>query len=307
MKLEEYEPAVIAVDHEFTADTSKIGTIELLETASYFGDIIFAYDPLSSGFLEPPGVKGQVIFPAQTSIRYYRNSDSSFAFLLAKRLSPKLKEPKNKNDSFPIHYCSYAKGFTHWQDKIDQYYDINFKAIEAKDFFDNNDSAQIEELKKLVAGKAVIIGHLGSPEMYNSNDIEDKFRVPVDPMAMTGREKIMPGPVIHANAVENFLHPKEMFYELKGFWFIFLQQLLYFFYLAFVLLEKFGSVTKKIALGILSVISFIVVIKLMNWGIYVTMGTTLLQLLIIEEITEMFDPYYTKLENFFKKRKNENV
>jgi hypothetical protein len=117
----------------------------------------------------------------------------------------------------------------------------------------------------------------------------------------------MPGPVIHANAVENFLHPKEKFFELKGFWFIFLQQLLYFFYLAFVLFEKLGNVTKKIALGILSVISFIVVIKLMNWGIYVTMGTTLLQLLIIEEITEMFDPYYTKLEIFFKKRKNENV
>jgi len=295
MKLEEFEPAVISVDIEFTDDSTKTGTKELLGTASYFGNIIFAYDPNTKGFLKPDGIRGNILFPYQSSIRYYRNSDSSFAFLIAKQINEKVKALRNKEDSFPIHYCSYAKGFVHWKDEESSLYDINFKAIEATDFFVEADSVYFDDLKKLIKGKALILGHLGSPHMDHEFDVEDKFCVPVDPLVMSGREKIMPGPVIHANAIENFLHPEEMFYEFKGFWSGLLQQIAYILFLAFVLFVDISpklKIFKLISLGILSILSLFFVIEMMRWGIYITMGTTLLQLLIIEELSQLLEPYY---------------
>ena len=315
LKLEEFEPAVIAVDHEFIEDSTKKGTNELLETASYFGNIIFAYDPNAKGYIHPEGIRGNVLFPFQSSIRYYRNSDSSFAFLIAKQLNEKVKAFKNKQDSFPIHYCSFDDGFVNWKDKESKLFDINFKAVEATDFFVEGDSAYFNDLKKIIKGKALILGHLGSPYMNHEYDVKDKFRVPVDPLAMSGRERIMPGPVIYANAIENYLHPEEMFYEFKGFWSVLLQQIAYILFLAFVLFVDISpklKIFKLISLGILSILSLFFVIQMMRWGIYITMGTTLLQLLIIEELSQLLEPYYDEpceieFQSFLNIENNESI
>ncbi len=308
LRLEDYEPKVMAIDHEFSIDSLKTGSPELIEAAAYYGNLIFAFDntPDSNANFMNLGERGTVLFPKQISIRYYKNSDSTFAHKIAVRVSEKVQTMKRQLDSFPIHYSAYGIGFCDWRDDLNKLYDINFKAIEAIDFIEP-DSATRAELKKLIKGKALIIGHLGFGNMYNEFDIEDKFKVPVDPLAMSGRERTMPGPVIHANAVENFLHRDGMFFEINGFWFNFIQQLVYLLYLTFILFGSMNKFIKLFILGTLSILSLFFVIEMMRRGIYITMGTTMLQLLVLEELSEMFQPYYKKLEKYFKSRTKKKI
>jgi len=159
----------------------------------------------------------------------------------------------------------------------------------------------MQKLKNLMYGKIIILGHLGNPHMYHKFDVEDKFKAPTDPLHISDRERILAGPVIHANAVENLLDPENMFYECRGFWFDLLQQFFYLLYISFSLFYRLDNLRKKLVLGILSLMSIIFVLYLMEFNIYLTMGTTLLQLLVIEEISEMFEPYYLKLEKYYFK------
>lgn len=299
LRLEEYQPKVMAVDHEFSKDTAgRVGTSELLAAAEYYGDILFAYDSRETSMMRLQQ-EASVALPTQHVIRYYYGHDSAFAFRIAQRLSSEVKPAAARHDSFPIHYCSYNKGFSDWRDDMNPLYDINFKAVEATEFIEPDSLTKVR-LRELIQGKALIIGHLGSREMNNEFDIEDRFRVPVDPLAMTGRERLMPGPVIHANVAENYLHPEHLFWELKGWLFIFLQQLAYIGFLVFVLFNNIRGIIKKLVLGILSIISLFLVIQLMHVGIYISMGVTLLQLLVIEETSRLFEPYYKKLEKYLK-------
>jgi hypothetical protein len=48
----------------------------------------------------------------------------------------------------------------------------------------------------------------------------------------------------------------------------------------------------------LSLPTLYVVLLLMNYNIYIEMGTTLLQLLVFEELAEFIDPLYAKFERF---------
>ena len=42
--------------------------------------------------------------------------------------------------------------------------------------------------------------------------------MPIDSEKIMLREKTMHGAVIHANAIENILHPESKFFELHGIW-----------------------------------------------------------------------------------------
>jgi hypothetical protein len=301
IKLESFYPKIIAIDHEFRKDSLIPGSDVLLSSLSFFDNVIYAFDPYAQSLLELPGIKGSVILPNQNSIRYYSSDTISFAYQITRLYKQKKISLKLPQDSFAIHYSSYDIGFVNWRDELNPLYDINFKAVEAIDVLQDLDTSQMQKLKNLMYGKIIILGHLGNPHMYHKFDVEDKFKAPTDPLHISDRERILAGPVIHANAVENLLDPENMFYECRGFWFDLLQQFFYLLYISFSLFYRLDNLRKKLVLGILSLMSIIFVLYLMEFNIYLTMGTTLLQLLVIEEISEMFEPYYLKLEKYYFK------
>jgi CHASE2 domain-containing sensor protein len=171
---------------------------------------------------------------------------------------------------------------------------INFKYIEAKEFIDENESGFNQSFTKTFKNKIVIIGHLGSNLINKKYDVEDKFAVPTDTSKIMLRDKTMYGSVIHANAIENILHPETKFKELNSFFNILLDQ----FFIICMLLLLFLNLGKLINISIvivLSVIYAIIIMKLMDFNIYITMASTLFQLLFLEEFFEIIEPLYNRV------------
>ena len=88
-------------------------------------------------------------------------------------------------------------------------------------------------IKDQIKNKIIIIGHLG--EILN--DSNDKHRVPCDTSQFILRDKKMYGAVIHANAIENIIHPSSRYLELTKFENMLLEEILFiiFYWVTFLL------------------------------------------------------------------------
>jgi CHASE2 domain-containing sensor protein len=168
-----------------------------------------------------------------------------------------------------------------------------------KDIIEAHD---VEFASELFKNKAVIIGHFGSGSLRNiRNDLEDKFAVPCDTNLLF-RQKTMPGALIHANALENLIQPGHKFLVLSDLsWFNFLEQLMVFLYIAVLLYVPLGKTLNVLMLLGLSLPFLFLILFLMQYGYYIEMSGTLLQLLVYEELVEIFTPLYKGLKKQISK------
>jgi CHASE2 domain-containing sensor protein len=153
----------------------------------------------------------------------------------------------------------------------------------------------------MLKGKIVLIGHFGSTALREiKNDLEDKFSVPSD-TNMIFRSPSMPGALIHANAIDNLLRKEVRFTEVSAtWWFKCLGVLFVFAYLYFLVFVEAGKVVNILLMLGLSLPALFVVLYLMQYNWYIEMGSTLLQLLVFEEMVEIFSPLYRWIQNKLK-------
>ena len=302
-KLKKINAKAIGIDHQFSSDPDdeKIGTKELIESINANPKIVVGQiedvnntNKLSKE-LKLKAIKGKADLPDDYTIRTYYDQNSTFANQLIKIAFPsKFSNSEKGSESFTINYSCLNDGLVEFSNTSESLDSINFKYIEAKEFIDENESGFNHSFTKTFKNKIVIIGHLGSNLINKKYDVEDKFAVPTDTSKIMLRDKTMYGSVIHANAIENILHPETKFKELNNFFNILLDQ----FFIVGMLLLLFLNLGKLINISIvivLSVIYAIIIMKLMDFNIYITMASTLFQLLFLEEFFEIIEPLYNRV------------
>jgi hypothetical protein len=297
-KVESCSPKAVGIDFIFS-NNPRPGTEELKKVVENHPNIIIGNIPDNSETLKfnDKTLSGDISFRnSSKSIRYYSSSDSSFAFQLVKLANPdKSGYYKAKDALFPIHYCCVHDGLVNYQEETALFSEVNFKFMEAGEIL--NDSS---DLQSFLNHKIVIIGHLGASCLPDRNsDLADKFCVPTDTLTLTNRDPVMYGAVIHANAVENILHPETTFREWNGTFYHLMVNLFYLAFLAFILFTDVGKFYNILIMTLLTIPGLYIVLWLMKETIYMTMGVTLINLLIIEEISEMIDPIYGKARKYF--------
>ena len=200
-----------------------------------------------------------------------------------------------------LKYCSDNKGFYNALDPKVAINHNNFPSIEAITILDEIDSFQIA---KLLKNKIVIIGHLGTNQMDNPFDVEDKFRVPTDTF-LFNRMPIMPGPVIHANAVQMMLS-KEHIYALEG-WpnEIVTAIILFVFLYVFYTMRLKYKLSRLINFSIILVSTFFIILissaYLMDIDFYFKVGGLCAQISFLEGFIDIED----ELDAFFSKKSYE--
>jgi CHASE2 domain-containing sensor protein len=160
-------------------------------------------------------------------------------------------------------------------------------------------------VRRFIENKVVIIGHLGRDSMFATWDAEDRYMVPTD-STLLHRRLLMPGTVIHANAVQALIHD-EHFVEMKGWRHeVLTDMILLLFILLFYTIHQRFVLHKTINLIIVfaSTIPFIFILGpwLMTLGIYYRTGGLFLQIAFMEEFVEIAEGFIHK---FSKRKKNE--
>jgi hypothetical protein len=305
-KLKTTNVKAIGIDHDFSKN-DKIGTAELRKEIESNPKIVYSYRPnkddgsVDESYFDFKAKKGETNLPDAYTIRRYFSYGNTFGRQLAGLAYPeKLKEFKNKNKAFNINYCSIGSGLINCHpdsSMSSKYWDVNFKSIEAIDFL--RDTNLYDFYKEELDNKIVIIGHLGTSAYDKKYDVQDKFAVPIDSEKIMLRDKTMHGAVIHANAIENILHPESMFFELVGFWDFLIQEILFVLFLI-LLMFNFSKLVNILILVVFSIPYVILVLKLMELNIYLTLTSTLLNLFFIEEFYEIIKPFYLTITKKIK-------
>ena len=223
----------------------------------------------------------------------------------------KLVFPNESIDTTKIKAVSYIKyqsienGFYNYFDSKEELYEkFNFPCIEANDVLNNR-----KGVAALLKDKIVIIGWVGNDYMSNPNDITDKHRVPVD-FKLFNRLPIMPGTLIHANAVE--MHLKhDSIQKIEGWKHYFLLLLLLFIYFyVFALFEK--PLSKYFGLNFILEILFLIFsayllvgfsIAMMGWGWHFKIGQLFIYVALLIEFKAFnheFEKYFHKISAKFK-------
>jgi CHASE2 domain-containing sensor protein len=306
--IKQVEAKVIAIDIDFSNDTTKLGTSELLYQLNNSSSLVLAerWRNDSGKLRVKQAVYGSVSFPEeQFTIRRYGSGDTTFAYKIAQAYGADLSNFNEISNNFVLNYTAH------------DYIQLDLKSANPIADYENTpcagnkipmidgaallsyDQLEISKIKQLLKGKIVMIGHVGNSCLDDlKNDLEDKHPVPSDQM-LINRQKSMPGLLIHANAVENMINPKSLFTVISdNIFFIAFEELLLILYLCFLLFVKAGKVINILLMLTLSLPALYMVLLLMNFNIYIEMGTTLLQLLVFEELTEIIEPLYSKFEKF---------
>ena len=293
-QIAEYNPKRIGIDITFEVEKDKFSD-SVLKEAILKNDVVTAFDfKYSHKNIFTHKSKGIVNFPTKQNetIRKYYNyviigNDTIPSFASA------LTQTKNKKSIEYINYCTEFSGYYNIIDEETEINTNNFSAIEAIDFLD---ATKINLISDLIKDKFVIIGHLGSPNMNNKFDNEDKFKVPTDSMLLN-RIPIMPGAVIHANAAQMMLN-NEHFLAIEGWQFEIISTLILFVYvfLFYTIKNKF-KLKKIINLMITLVSSFILIligcVYLMDLGVYIAIGGLCAQIALIEGFIDIEADFLT--------------
>jgi CHASE2 domain-containing sensor protein len=302
-KVAENKPKTIGLDFYFPTPKNPIND-SLLKDAIIKNNVVTVLDSKQkhkSIFLSRK--KGLMNFPGkdeETIREYYNyiiiNKDTipSFATVLS--------NTKSKDTLSYLKYCTENKGYYNILDRNEKINPVNFPAIEASDFF--NKSYQ-NQLNQIIKNKIVIIGHLGTENMHNPFDIEDKFRVPTD-KSLFNRNLTMPGIVIHANAVQMMLNKAELI-SIDGWAYEIITSiiLLIYLFLFYYIHHKF-HLSKLINIILILSSTFPIVyiccVYLMDMGIYYKVGGLFGLIVFLEEFIEIYEGFMNK----FNKNNNEH-
>jgi CHASE2 domain-containing sensor protein len=303
-KLETYEPKAVGIDVTFS-NRSDEQTELLLETISTYDNIVCAKSAIdkTANYLKlPTSIKmGDVDFlDEQHSIRYYKGGKETFAYkLFEMSRGGKAYNEVAEEERFPIAYSSIHDGIVGFDDIESNEYQKNYKVIDAVNLLKEDE--QSAHFLSALKNSIVIIGHLGSSQY----DIEDKHPVPTDTLQLVNRTPIMPGAAIHANALSNILDnhimhkPNTLLVEI-------IVNLVLFLMILVVLIHPL-KIFIFLGLTLFSLIWIWLSLYLMEFNIYIQVGTTLIELLILEEFVETFDPFVVRLWEKFKSRRKKNL
>jgi len=296
-----YKPAAIGIDMQFESHKNVLFDSVLKEVLLNNKNIVLAQDgkKINNQVFET-SFNGVANFPSKEneSVREYyvrmiegKDTLPSFAFTLCKVND---KEFDIDGETSYLKYSTVGKGYYNVLNKLDNSGKYNFPAIEALDILNRTDTIAIREL---IQNKIIIIGHLGTNSMDNENDSEDKYRVPTD-STLINRAPIMPGAVIHANAVQMFLTGNKIvkidgwIYELIT-WIILIGYLMVF----YTVHHKYylgKLINILIIFGSTIPIIFIFGVWLMAIGIHYKVGALFLQIAFLEEFIEIAEGFSKK-------------
>jgi CHASE2 domain-containing sensor protein len=285
-KVAEFQPKIIGLDFYFDHTTAHDSLLQQIITKN---NVVIAIDgrgkykniftSSKKGIINFPSKTGETVREYYNYMKIAGNNTPSFANVLS---------GVEKEDSVGyLKYCTSNNGF----------YDIlnpnekNFPAIEAIAILNSMDTALFNEYIK---NKIVIISHLGTDNMDNEFDVEDKHRVPTD-ANLFNRNLTMPGGVIHANAIQMLVNKDEMF-VVEGWFYELITSLILFGYLFL-----FYTIHHKYKLGKLFniliilastiILIFFTCVYLMDLGIYFKIGSLLVQIAFLEEFIDLSDSF----------------
>lgn len=325
-KVGDYKPKAIGVDHDFSNDTSITGTHELSDALAMLSNkvVLGRNSRMKKGDVMEfdSSIYGVVDFPeGQITVRRYSESFKSFANQMrvvgsSSRSDRSAKSDLNKEvdekSDFVINYIYHHDGNGLYDFKDNFFEDAmdvsdGLLLIDGKDLLETNklDSSIV---RNLLSNNYVIIGHMGPYDFVDkANDNEDKFRVPCD-TTLINRDRVMYGAVIHANALANLLMPDLRYANIEdGLFFKIFKELLllmFVYYLLFLNLGKMGTVT---ILAISSLGMIYLTLLMMKKGIYLEIGGSLLQLLVLEEAFESIEPLLHKFYNRISLKKGLSI
>jgi CHASE2 domain-containing sensor protein len=225
-KINSFNPNIIAIDQDFSLDTSIYGTSDLQKAIKETQGILLAKknDPQPLLDFGSSVRYGDVSFPDdQYTIRRYSSDTTTFAYIVSKHIANDgIKKLPHNN--FIINYLTTNTGYFTKDSNEFLFYQndpsqplSNFLLIEAKDIL-QEDSATIQMLRKLSPGRTTLLGHLGDAQLSNIlYDSEDRHPVPCDTI-LVNREETMSGLLIHANAIENIINPGIRFHSWSDSW-----------------------------------------------------------------------------------------
>ena len=300
-KLNEYKVAAIGVDVPFSKQQK-----DVFQTVKNNPKIIFA-DKYSSRYISFPN-NGDIRVPKiggheQRSIRYYKNNDNSFGAKIVKAAFPLVSTNVANNENFIIHYDSYGAGLSHLindDNKKNNHWNEDYKFLNVSEIL--LDSLNI--YKDYFKGKLVIVGYLGDRKHSNADfDIEDKKRVPVDIEHLVNRDPKMFGAVVHANAISTILDKDLHFYVVSDATILAINLLICALFMYVLLFKNLGKLWNRIILFIFTIPMLLLILFLMDYGIYYKFGSSLLVLLVIEEMYEILEHYDKKyLTKYLEKK-----
>lgn len=296
-----YKPAAIGIDMQFESHKNVLFDSVLNEVLLNNKKIVLAQDgkKINNQVFET-SFNGVANFPSKEneSVREYyvkmiegKDTLPSFAITLCK---VKDNEFDFDGETSYLKYSTAGSGYYNVLNKLNNNRNYNFPAIEAMDILNRTDTSLIRELFQ---DKIIIIGHLGSNSMDNKNDSEDKYRVPTD-STLINRAPIMPGAVIHANAVQMFLTGNNIvkidswLYELIT-WIILIGYLIVFYNIHH---KYYLGKMINILIIFASTIPLIFVfgVWLMDLGINYKVGALFLQIAFLEEFIEIAEGFSKK-------------
>jgi len=289
--LKKYNPKVIGIDHDFR-DTVLPGTPELIREIQNNSSIILASQGSNSIDFNKNVRFADVGFPQQITIRRYTTEKSSFAYQIANEINQNnIAELKGK--TFFINYVGRHDELISRSDSIAfEFFEPTegqsaFIMLEARDIL-RGDTLTVSKLAQVAGDNALLIGHLGNTHLTDVRyDSEDKYRVPYDKIGIE-REKTMPGVLIFANAIENILNPSLRFFCISDtLLFKIIKEILMILFLIYLLFFNIGKAINLLILALLTFPALWIVLYLMKHNIYLEIGLTLVQLILLEETVKI--------------------
>lgn len=230
------QPERIGVDLYFDEPRKDTKTDTVLRTLLHKENIVLATDGVSElnsfeeYFLRDKTNLGYIIIPPKehTTIREYYNYGGKPTINSFANECAGIPLDTEQDSCFLLKYSVKGKGFYNVQKDTITQDDVffAFPAVEATYVLENSNNKQL--LHDLFHDKIVLLGHLGVDDMNNPYDIDDKHKTPTEKEFISKRP-IMPGVVIHANAIaQKIAQPKVSLFGITGwlevlviFWFVF--------------------------------------------------------------------------------------
>ena len=243
--------------------------------------------------------KGYVNFPDEENkavrnyYNYYVLNNKKINSFARECLGQTVEEP----EEFLLKYACKDQGFYNVLDKQNEEETVfAFPAVEGSVVL--SDSLNKKQLHDLFHDKTVLIGHLGQDSMHNVNDIIDKHKTPTD-FDVIRKSKIMPGVVIHANAINQLQMHHAIFDFTYLFNFILLYGILLFFFIVFILLERLKSIFLRVFIELALIIITVPLmhywsVKLFASDIHINTVELIIIITFLIELKSVYLFYYEK-------------
>lgn len=168
----------------------------------------------------------------------------------------------------------------------------DFAALEGSDLLKDSTGWWSE----WVRNRYIIVAHLGTDSIFNPHDAEDKHRTAADASSIIFRERVTPGAVVHALAIEAMLNDEKVAIRQVPSWLRGLVLLMVAMGIVYIsLFVSWGKRVNALVLGVVSIPALLVVLLLMNAGWYWPMTSSLIAFLFLAEMVEIIEPILKKI------------